>query len=193
MQDTWVHSLGQEDPVEKEMTNHSVFLPGKSHGQRSLVGYSPWDCKRVRYDLPNKQKQLKLYILFSLSNFPFFSFIYLYLGKPMVSLFYSTCFNLLLLWFILTLKLPQVWLVGASPSWILETYFNHHFYVFLLSGMIRHSRLILELPCASSGIRYLFKEPDFFFFSYWKIIFRIQDLRLQVYSLLLEFGAWITQ
>ena len=22
-----------------------VFLPGKSHGQRSLVDYSPWDCK----------------------------------------------------------------------------------------------------------------------------------------------------
>ena len=22
-----------------------VFLPGKFHGQRSLVGYSPWDCK----------------------------------------------------------------------------------------------------------------------------------------------------
>ena len=22
-----------------------VFLPGKSHGQRSLAGYSPWDCK----------------------------------------------------------------------------------------------------------------------------------------------------
>ena len=22
-----------------------VFLPGKSHGQRSLVGYSPWDYK----------------------------------------------------------------------------------------------------------------------------------------------------
>ena len=22
-----------------------VFLPGKSHGQRSLVGYSPWSCK----------------------------------------------------------------------------------------------------------------------------------------------------
>ena len=24
-----------------------VFLPGKSHGQRSLASYSPWDCKRV--------------------------------------------------------------------------------------------------------------------------------------------------
>ena len=22
-----------------------VFLPGESHGQRSLAGYSPWDCK----------------------------------------------------------------------------------------------------------------------------------------------------
>ena len=22
-----------------------VFLPGKSHGRRSLVGYSPWGCK----------------------------------------------------------------------------------------------------------------------------------------------------
>ena len=24
-----------------------VFLPGKYHGQKSLVGYSPWGCKRV--------------------------------------------------------------------------------------------------------------------------------------------------
>ena len=27
-----------------------VFLPGESHGQRSLVGYSPWGCKRVGHD-----------------------------------------------------------------------------------------------------------------------------------------------
>ena len=26
----------------------SLFLPGKSHGQRSLVGYSPWGLERVR-------------------------------------------------------------------------------------------------------------------------------------------------
>ncbi|XDA89333.1 hypothetical protein R6Z07M_018977 [Ovis aries] len=32
-----------------------VFLLGKSHGQRSLVGYSPWGCKRVGHDLVNKQ------------------------------------------------------------------------------------------------------------------------------------------
>ena len=33
------------------------FLPGKSHGQRSLVGYSPWGC-RVRHDLATKQQQI---------------------------------------------------------------------------------------------------------------------------------------
>ena len=31
-----------------------VLLPGKSHGQRSLVGCSPWGCKRVGYDLVSK-------------------------------------------------------------------------------------------------------------------------------------------
>ena len=33
-----------------------VFLPGKSHGQGSLVGYSPWGQK-VRHDLATKQQQ----------------------------------------------------------------------------------------------------------------------------------------
>ena len=36
---------GQEDPLEREMATHSSILAGKSHGQRSLVGYSPWGCK----------------------------------------------------------------------------------------------------------------------------------------------------
>ena len=40
-----VWSLGWEDPLKKEMATHFFFLPGKSHGQRSLAGYSPWDHK----------------------------------------------------------------------------------------------------------------------------------------------------
>ena len=28
-----------------------VFLPGKSHGQRSLAGYSPWGCQRAGHAL----------------------------------------------------------------------------------------------------------------------------------------------
>ena len=35
-------------------STHSVFLPGKSYGQRSLVGYSPWGC-RVWHDLLTEQ------------------------------------------------------------------------------------------------------------------------------------------
>ena len=29
---------------EEGMATHSSILLGKSHGQRSLVGYSPWGC-----------------------------------------------------------------------------------------------------------------------------------------------------
>ena len=39
------------------MATHPVFLPGKSHGQRSLVGYSQRGC-RVRHDLVTEQLQL---------------------------------------------------------------------------------------------------------------------------------------
>ena len=31
MQETWVRSLGQEDPLEKEMTTHSSTLAWKIH------------------------------------------------------------------------------------------------------------------------------------------------------------------
>ena len=41
-QETWVRSLGWEDPLEKEWLPIPVFLPGEFHGQRSLEGYSPW-------------------------------------------------------------------------------------------------------------------------------------------------------
>ena len=37
----WVQSLGQEDPLEEGMRTSQVFLPEESHGQRSLVAYSP--------------------------------------------------------------------------------------------------------------------------------------------------------
>ena len=39
IQETWVRSLGREDPLEEEPT--PVFLAGEFHGQRSLEGYSP--------------------------------------------------------------------------------------------------------------------------------------------------------
>ena len=40
--ETEVRSLGGEDPLEEEMAATPAFLPGESHGPRSLVGYGPW-------------------------------------------------------------------------------------------------------------------------------------------------------
>ena len=45
MQETLVQSLDWEDPLEKGVTTVPVFLPREFHGQRSLVGYSPWGHK----------------------------------------------------------------------------------------------------------------------------------------------------
>ena len=38
---------GWEDPLEEGIEPTPVFLPGESHGQRSLAGYSPWGRKEL--------------------------------------------------------------------------------------------------------------------------------------------------
>ena len=45
MEETQVQSLGQGDPLEKEMAIHSTILAWKAHGQRGLADYSPWGHK----------------------------------------------------------------------------------------------------------------------------------------------------
>ena len=46
MQETWVQSLGGEDPLEKGMATHSSILAWRIPcTERSLVGYSPWGHK----------------------------------------------------------------------------------------------------------------------------------------------------
>ena len=50
--DHWVRKI----LYSKKWQPTPVFLSGKSHGQRSLVGYSPWVCKRVRHNLVTKQQ-----------------------------------------------------------------------------------------------------------------------------------------
>ena len=62
MQETQVRSLVWEDPLEKKRHPTPVFLPGESHGGRSLVGYSPWGGKEssllVVKNLPTHSKDL---------------------------------------------------------------------------------------------------------------------------------------
>ena len=62
MQETQVQSLDREDPLGRKWQPTPVFLPGKSHGERNLVGYSPWGRKRVGHNLAtNQQDQRKCY------------------------------------------------------------------------------------------------------------------------------------
>ena len=45
MQETQVQSPGREAPWRRAWQPTPAFLPGESHGQRSLAGYSPWGCQ----------------------------------------------------------------------------------------------------------------------------------------------------
>jgi len=40
---SWVEKI----PWRREWLPTPAFLPGESHGQRKLVGYSPWGCKEL--------------------------------------------------------------------------------------------------------------------------------------------------
>ena len=50
MQETWVRSLGWEDPLEKRVATHSSILAWRIPWKRNLAGYSPWSQQRVRHD-----------------------------------------------------------------------------------------------------------------------------------------------
>ena len=49
--DTWIRKI----TWRRKWQPIPTFLPRKPHGQRSLVGYSPWDPKRVGHGLATKQ------------------------------------------------------------------------------------------------------------------------------------------
>ena len=50
-------------PWRRKWQPTPVFLPGKSHGQKSLAGYSPWGRKGVGHDLVTKQQHINEKIL----------------------------------------------------------------------------------------------------------------------------------
>ena len=58
-----------KDPRRRKWQPLLLFLPGKSQGQRSLVGCSPWGCKRVGHDLAtNVWPRLKATTLYPWSS-----------------------------------------------------------------------------------------------------------------------------
>ena len=47
IQETWVRSLGWEDPLEKEMATHSSIFAWRIPWTEEPVGYSPWGHKEL--------------------------------------------------------------------------------------------------------------------------------------------------
>ena len=58
-QDMGIRSLHWKIPWRKWQPT-PVSLPGKSHGQRSLAGYSPWGCKEL--DMTERLNTFREYI-----------------------------------------------------------------------------------------------------------------------------------
>ena len=58
MQEIQIQSLGQEDPLEKEMATHSSILAWRIPWTEDLDGlHSPQESERVGHDLVTEQQQ----------------------------------------------------------------------------------------------------------------------------------------
>ena len=60
MQETWVQSLGEEEPLEKKMATHCSILAWGISWAEDPGRSSPWGCKRVRHNLATKQQVTEL-------------------------------------------------------------------------------------------------------------------------------------
>ena len=77
MQETWVQSLGWEDPLEKEMAIYSSILAWRIPWTEEPDGlYSPWGRKRIGYNLVTEQQQEILDIINIQSKFLLFMFLF---------------------------------------------------------------------------------------------------------------------
>ena len=63
MQELWVQSLGQEDPLEKGMATHSSILTW-----RIPCTEEPGRLQRVRHDLTTKQQTRKQCVFYCIRN-----------------------------------------------------------------------------------------------------------------------------
>ena len=68
VQETWVQSLGWEDPLERGWLPAPEFLPGEFHGQRSLAGYT-WYVGSKESDMTERRTLTKCLLVSATKNF----------------------------------------------------------------------------------------------------------------------------
>ena len=80
LQGMWIQSLGQKIPWRRKWQPTQVVLSGDSHGQRSLVGYSPWAAKSDSSDWATKKQVIYDFWWYRFSNS--FAYWVSFLGLP---------------------------------------------------------------------------------------------------------------
>ena len=63
MQETWVQSLGGEDPLQEEIATHSSILAWEIPWIEEPDGLQSMGSQRVVHDLVAKQQQVRIYFL----------------------------------------------------------------------------------------------------------------------------------
>ena len=113
----WVSSLGWEDPQGRKWQRTPKFLPEKSHGQRSLMGYSSKGCKES--DMIEQLTVYALYIsILSLIYIYIYIYVYRYISFFILQAKYSNCFyyplQILALQLHLAKTFPSIYLIPWS-------------------------------------------------------------------------------
>ena len=117
-----------------------VFLPGKSHGQKNLEGYSPWGHKRVGHNLVTKQQHI-IDIIWYLS----FSFWFASLSVVIFGLHVVFC--IWLLW--LGIVFPMFTYAACSRQTLVLPLFG--WMIFLNSLFFSLMNIITLLQCSEDG------------------------------------------
>ena len=111
-QEMWVASLGWEDTWRRKWQPTPVFLPVKSHGQRNMLGYSPWGHRRVRRDLATKPQQ-QIHLASRLHSPGYYKITNSGLSKSSKLLYLSACWNTAWWW---SQGPPLNLFLNSSPS-----------------------------------------------------------------------------
>ena len=119
-------------PCRRKWQPSPVFLPGESHGQKSLAGCSPWGHKRARHDLATKQQCIVIYKTFNTGKIIESLFRILFSQNWLIAL--VVIFNLLYLisppFFIFPFCLPRYWDDGREQELVFSNTPQPGFVVF---------------------------------------------------------------
>ena len=105
--DPWIRKI----PWRRKWQPTPIFLAGKSYGQWSREGYSPWGCKRVRQDWASTNMHLHIYAYFMKSHIIFHTNPNLHSHQQCRSSLFSTSLPTLAIYclFLMIAILTGVW------------------------------------------------------------------------------------